>query len=114
MSQVFMQIQHKNTSRDRGSEQLPRFSDAFTIKNIFTNIALTLIMDIFMALVTGVVLFKMNLNLFVIILFMTVISILLVFIFKQSYKKINVEQMQLGSVLNSQIIEGLRAVETIN
>lgn len=92
---------------------ITRFSDAFTIKNIFTNIALTLIMDISMALVTGVILFKMNVTLFLIILFMTIISILLVFIFKQPYKKINEEQMQQGSVLNSQIIEGLRAVETI-
>ena len=90
-----------------------RFSDAFTIKDIFTNIALTLIMDVGMAMVTGVILFQMNTNLFVIILFMTVISILLVFIFKQPYKKINEEQMQQASVLNSQIIEGLRAVETI-
>ncbi|MFA9377905.1 MAG: peptidase domain-containing ABC transporter [Lachnotalea sp.] len=90
-----------------------RFSDAFTIKDIFTNIALTLIMDIVMALVTGVILFKMNTGLSVIILFMTIISILLVFIFKQPYKKINEEQMQQASVLNSQIIEGLRAVETI-
>ncbi len=44
---------------------------------------------------------------------MTIISILLVFIFKQPYKKINEEQMQQSAVLNSQIIEGLRAVETI-
>lgn len=92
---------------------ITRFSDAFTIKDIFTNIALTLIMDIAMALVTGVILFKMNPTMFVIILFMTIISILLVLIFKQPYKKINEEQMQQGSVLNSQIIEGLRAVETI-
>lgn len=92
---------------------ITRFSDAFTIKGIFTNIALTLIMDIAMALVTGVVLFRMNLELFGIIIFMTIISILLVFIFKQPYKKINEEQMQQGSLLNSQIIEGLRAVETI-
>lgn len=90
-----------------------RFSDAFTIKDIFTNIALTLIIDIGMALITGVILFRMNLSLFAIILFMTLISILLVFIFKQPYKKINEEQMQQASVLNSQIIEGLRAVETI-
>lgn len=90
-----------------------RFSDAFTIKDVFTNIALTLIMDIGMALVTGVILFRMNPTLFVIILFMTIISILLVFIFKQPYKKINEEQMQQSSILNSQIIEGLRAVETI-
>lgn len=92
---------------------ITRFSDAFTIKDIFTNIALTLIMDIAMALVTGVILFKMNTELFVIILFMTIISILLVFIFKQPYKKINEEQMQQASILNSQIIEGLRAVETV-
>lgn len=92
---------------------ITRFSDAFTIKGVFTNIALTLIMDISLALVTGVILFRMNSSLFAIIFAMTLISILLVFIFKQPYKKINEEQMQQSSVLNSQIIEGLRAVETI-
>ena len=90
-----------------------RFSDAFTIKDIFTNIALSLIMDISMAVITGVILFQMNPKLFAIILFMTVISIFLVFIFKQPYKKINEEQMQQASILNSEIIEGLRSVETI-
>lgn len=44
---------------------------------------------------------------------MTLISIFLVFIFKQPYKRINEEQMQQGSILNSQINEGLWAVETI-
>ena len=92
---------------------ITRFSDAFTIKDIFTNIAMTLIMDIAMALITGVILFRMNSTLFIIIFCMTIISIILVFIFKQPYKKINEEQMQQGSILNSQIIEGLRAVETI-
>lgn len=90
-----------------------RFSDAFTIKDIFTNIALTLVIDVSMALITGVILFKMNVGLFAIIIVMTILSILLVLIFKHPYKKINEEQMQQTSVLNSQIIEGLRAVETI-
>lgn len=90
-----------------------RFSDAFTIKDIFTNISLSLIMDITMALISGIILFQMNPKLFAIILFMTMISILLVFIFKHPYKKINEEQMQQASILNSEIIEGLRAVETI-
>jgi len=88
---------------------ITRFSDAFTIKDVFTNIALTLIMDVAMALVTGIILFNMNLSLFGIIICLTICSILLVFIFKQPYKKINEEQMQQSSVLNSQIIEGLRA-----
>ena len=92
---------------------ITRFSDAFTIKDIFTNIALTLIMDISMALITGIILFKMNITLFAVIIFLTIISIGLVFIFKQPYKKLNEEQMQQTSILNSQIIEGLKAVETI-
>ena len=90
-----------------------RFSDAFTIKDIFTSIALSLIMDISMALITGVILFQMNPKLFAVIIMMTLISIVLVFIFKQPYKKINEEQMQQSPILNSEIIEGLRAVETI-
>ena len=90
-----------------------RFSDAFTIKDIFTSIALSLFMDIGMALISGVILWQMNTKLFVIIIFMTLVSIVLVFIFKQPYKKINEEQMQQNSILNSEIIEGLRAFETI-
>ena len=70
-------------------------------------------MDISMALITGVILFQMNPKLFAVIIMMTLISIVLVFIFKQPYKKINEEQMQQSSILNSEIIEGLRAVETI-
>lgn len=92
---------------------ITRFSDAFTIKDIFTNIALTLIMDVSMAVITGIILFRMNGRLFAIIAFLTLLSIVLVFIFRQPYKKINQEQMQQASVLNSQIIEGLEAVETI-
>lgn len=92
---------------------ITRFSDAFTIKDIFTNIALTLIMDVSMAAITGVILFRMNSRLFAIIALLTLLSIVLVFIFRQPYKKINQEQMQQASILNSQIIEGLEAVEMI-
>lgn len=92
---------------------ITRFSDAFTIKDIFTNIALTLIMDVSMAAITGVILFRMNSKLFAIIALLTLLSIVLVFIFRQPYKKINQEQMQQASILNSQIIEGLETVEMI-
>ena len=90
-----------------------RFSDAFTIKEIITSIALSLVMDISMAVVTGIILFQMNGQLFGIIVLITVIYVALVFIFKQPYKKINEEQMQQASILNSEIIEGFRGIETI-
>ncbi len=92
---------------------ITRFSDAFTIKDIFTNIALTLIMDVSMAVITGIILFKMNNQLFMGILILTIMSVFLVFAFKQPYKKINHQQMQQTSILNSQIIEGLEASEMI-
>ena len=53
-----------------------------------------------MALITGVILFQMNPKLFAVIVMMTIISIVLVFIFKHLYKKINEEQMQQGNLIN--------------
>jgi ATP-binding cassette subfamily B protein len=97
----------------RTGDIVTRFSDAFTIKDIFTSIALTLIMDIAMALITAVILFRMNMALFGIIALLTVIDIILVFCFRQPYKKLNIEQMQQASILNSEVIEGLNSVETI-
>ena len=37
-----------------------RYSDASTIKSVFTSIALSVVMDIVMAVATGIVLFRMN------------------------------------------------------
>ena len=84
-----------------------RYSDASTIKSVFTSIALSVVMDIVMACVTGVILFRMNATLFSISIFTTLLSILLVFIFKQPFKRINEETMQQSAILNSQMIESL-------
>ena len=90
-----------------------RYSDANTIKSIFTSIALSLVMDISMAVITGIILFRMNAMLFSISLFMALVSILLVLVYKQPYKKINEESMAQSAALNSQMIESLRGIETI-
>ncbi|MCU6736811.1 peptidase domain-containing ABC transporter [Diplocloster agilis] len=97
----------------RTGDIITRFNDAFTIKNMFTNVALTLIMDITLALITGVILYFMNPELFFLIALLVLIELMLVVLFKEPYRRINEEQMQQVSVLNSQIIEGLQAVETI-
>ena len=90
-----------------------RYSDASTIKSVFTSIALSVAMDVVMACVTGVILFRMNATLFSISIFTTLLSILLVFIFKQPFKRINEETMQQSAILNSQMIESLRGIETV-
>ena len=90
-----------------------RYSDADTIKSIFTSIALSLVMDISMAVITGIILFRMNAMLFSISLFMALVSILLVLVYKQPYTRINEESMAQSAALNSQMIESLRGIETV-
>ena len=90
-----------------------RYSDASTIKSVLTSIALSVVMDVVMAIGTGIILFRMNSTLFGISLFSTMLSLLLVIIFKQPYKRINEETMQQSAILNSQMIESLRGIETI-
>lgn len=90
-----------------------RFSDAGTIKSIVTSIALSLFLDIVMMIASGAILYRMNSTLFGLIIIMAIVSFLLVFAFRQPFKKINEESMQQSATLNSQLIEGLRSVETI-
>ena len=45
------------------------------------------------AIITGIILFRMNAMLFSISLFMALVSILLVLVFKQPYKRINEEDV---------------------
>lgn len=92
---------------------LTRFSDAFTIKNILTSVSLSLIMDIVLASVSAVILYIMNSTLFVVVLILTIVSAVLIYGFKGPYKKINMQQMEAGARLNSQIIESLKGIETI-
>ncbi|MBU5591222.1 peptidase domain-containing ABC transporter [Clostridium sp. MSJ-4] len=92
---------------------LTRFSDSFTIKNILTSVSLSLIIDVILATVSAVILYIMNTTLFVVILALTIISAVLIYIFKEPYKKINLKQMEAGARLNSNIIESLKGIETL-
>jgi len=92
---------------------ITRFGDAGTIVSVVSGIILTLILDIVFAIVTGVVLYTINPFLFGVILLFTLVSVVLVYIFRQPYKKINREQMEASALLNSTTIESLRGIETV-
>lgn len=97
----------------RTGDILTRFSDAGTIKEIFSTIALSLIIDIILTVVSGVILFFMNKILFAIIAVLTLFNAVLVYAFKKPYKELNIESMEKQSALNSQIIDSLKGVETV-
>ncbi len=92
---------------------LTRFSDSFTIKNVLSGIYLSIIIDVVMAIASAIILYLMNAKLFIVIVVLTLISAVLVYIFKRPYKKINLEQMEQSARLNSTIIESLKGIETI-
>ena len=92
---------------------LTRFSDAFTIKNILTSVTLSLFIDVFLAVISSIVLYVMNSTLFGVVFVLTILNALLVFIFKGPYKKINFRKKESDSVLNSHIVETLKGIETI-
>ncbi|MUO33717.1 peptide cleavage/export ABC transporter [Enterococcus gallinarum] len=92
---------------------LTRFQDAMTIKDIFSQVSISLVLDVVLASFTGIVLFKLNVFLFGMILLVVMVNVVLIYTFKGRYKKINYEQMEAGSMMNSQLIESIQNIETI-
>ncbi|WP_234969298.1 peptidase domain-containing ABC transporter [Bacillus massilinigeriensis] len=97
----------------RVGDIITRFQDAMTIKDIFTTVSISLVMDVMLASITGFVLWKINPTLFGILVIMVVINILLIYFFKRPYKKLNYEQMEAGAAFNSHLIESIKNIETV-
>ena len=97
----------------RVGDVLTRFQDAMTIKNVFTSVSISLVMDIILSVISAVVLWSINQSLFLILVLMVVVNIILIYCFKKPYKKINQEQMEANGLLNSQLIESIRNIDTI-
>lgn len=92
---------------------ITRFQDAMTIKEIFTNLSVSLIMDVTLAVATCLMLWVLNSSLFLILLIIVCMNIGLIYIFKKPYKEINIQQMDAISQLNSGLIESLNNIETV-
>lgn len=92
---------------------ITRFQDAMTIKDIFTSVSISLGLDITLALISSLLLWHLNSKLFMILLVMVLINIVLIYIFKKPYRKINYEQMEAGAMLNAQLIDSIRNIDTV-
>lgn len=100
-------------SSRRTGDIITRFQDAMTIKDIFTSVSISLILDIGLSLISTIVLININAKLFLILFIMVIINIILIYIFKKPYKEINKKQMEAGSLLNSQLIESIQNINTV-
>ena len=106
-------LPHEFFASRRVGDIITRFQDALTIKDIFTTVSVSLILDIVLSLITGVILFHLNSSLFLILIVMIVVNVILIYVFKKPYKKLNYEQMESNAILNSHLIESMQNIETV-
>lgn len=92
---------------------LTRYQDSTTIKNIVLGLSITLVLDILLALGSGLVLFHISQKLFIILLVQLIINVILIYLFKSPYKKLNYDMMTLNSDLNAYLIESFQNVELV-
>lgn len=92
---------------------LTRFQDAITIQDTITNMALTLIIDVCLSIVMGILLFYLNATLFLILVVMLSIQCISIFVTKKTYQRLNHRQMESNAMLQSKLIETLENMETI-
>lgn len=100
-------------STRKSGEIVSRFLDANKIIDALANVTLSLFLDVSMVIFIGTALFLQNYLLFYISLSTLPIYGLIVFLFMKPFDRTNEEQMESSAVVNSQIIESLKGIETI-
>lgn len=97
----------------KDGEILSRFRDTDHIREAFTSITVTLLIDFLMVIVGFIILFMQNKILFCIVLMFIPFYYLIMHIFKKPFEKYNRKEMELNSELSSKFIEGIHGIDTI-
>ena len=94
-------------------EIISRFNDASKIRDAISGVTLTMMIDAFMVIIGGVILYSQSSLLFGITLVPLIFYGIIVFIFKKSIEKINRETMESNASLTSYLVQSLTGIETI-
>ncbi|ELC8411724.1 peptidase domain-containing ABC transporter [Clostridium perfringens] len=94
-------------------EIISRFNDASKIRQAISGIALTMMIDVFMVLIGGFILYYQSPLLFGITIVPLVLYGIIVFTFKSNIEKVNRETMEGNAKLTSYLVESLNGIETI-
>ncbi len=94
-------------------EIISRFMDAGKIRDAFSTTLVTLMIDILMISIGTILLYLHSPKLFTITLLFLPIYVLLAFIFKNPYEKLNREEMENSAKVNSYLIESLSGIPII-
>lgn len=94
-------------------EIISRFNDASNIRHAISGVTLTMMIDVFMVLIGGGILYSQSPFLFSLTIIPLVVYGIIVYSFKSNIEKANRETMEKNSKLTSYLIESLNGIETI-
>lgn len=92
---------------------ISRINDLTYLKVILNKIILTVLLDFFISLVAAILLFKINAQMFLILIIIILIYILLLYIFRPISKKLTNKSQENNAIINSYLIESISGFETI-
>ncbi len=100
------------SSRQTG-EIISRLNDASKIRDALSGLTISAVIDMFMAIISGIVLFLINKMLFSIVCLIGIMYFILNLLFVKKIKKNNHLVMEKNSQTNAMFIETVKGVETI-
>ncbi len=92
---------------------ITRFQDSGVVRNILTSATMSVGIDVSMAAIVGFYLYTVSHQLFYVSVGIVVMNAVLIYLFKEPYRRINHRSMEQNSRLNSRLIDYLAGVETV-
>ena len=100
-------------SSRKAGEIISRFSDAANINDTVAETVLSLMLDVIMSVVGGIIVYFQNQYLFFISVVLLLLYTIIVFSFKGILKKVNREVLENNSQMTSLVIQSINGIETI-
>ncbi|CEN22555.1 peptidase domain-containing ABC transporter [Paraclostridium sordellii] len=94
-------------------EIISRFNDASNIREAVSGVTLTMMIDVFMVVVGGIILYLQSSSLFAVTIIPIILYAIIVFSFKNKIEEVNRETMESNAKLTSYLVQSLNGIETI-
>lgn len=94
-------------------EIISRFQDASKVRDAISGATLTIMIDTFMAVAGGIILYMQNRDMFAITILVVVLYFIIVVSFNRWYKRLNESQMECNAQLTSYMVESLNGIQTV-
>ncbi len=94
-------------------EIISRFNDASKIREAISGVTLTMMIDVFMVIIGGIILYMQSSLLFGVTIIPLIIYGIIAFVFKKKLEEINRETMESNAKVTSYLVESINGIATI-